>query len=118
LSATEALRYMQQAGFQLAGQDFRVMGMQELMQLLRKQLRQAAQQHHLRDSPSELQERLDELLSQEEEAVMEQHGFESAKLNDFLGRRHGPSSRLSETIERFTDYEFEDADAAAAYEEL
>lgn len=118
LSAQDALQYMRQYGFQLAGQDFRVMGMQELMQALRKQMRQAAQQYNMREATSDLKERFEDLLGREEQALLERHGFESRRMNDFMDRRHSGSRRLSEAIERFADYEFEDDEAADAYEEL
>jgi uncharacterized protein with von Willebrand factor type A (vWA) domain len=50
--------------------------------------------------------------------VRERHGFESQRLNDFLERRHADARGVAERIERFSDYEFEDEDAAQSYEEL
>ncbi|HKU44786.1 MAG TPA: VWA domain-containing protein [Polyangiales bacterium] len=118
LNAREALQYMRQHGFDLAGQDFRVMGARELMQELRKQARELLDRYDMSTATDELENKLDELLGQEEETVREQHGFESRKLNDFLERRHTPSKSLSERIERFLDYEFENEEAADAYDEL
>jgi len=118
LSAREALDAMQQHGFELAGQDFRVMGTRELMQELRKQARELLSRHDMSSATSELEQKLSELLAQEEAKVREQHGYESQKLNDFLSRRHSDARTLSERIERFADYAFEDEDAAEAYEEL
>lgn len=118
LNARDALQYMRQYGFDLAGQDFRVMGMQELTQALRKQQRQATQQYNMREATSDLKTRFEDLLGQEEQVLLERHGFESLKMNDFMDRRHGPSRELSDAIARFADYEFEDEDAADAYDEL
>jgi Mg-chelatase subunit ChlD len=118
LNVRDAMQYMRQYGFDLAGQDFRVMGTQELTQALRKQMRQAAAQYNMREATSELKERFEDLLGQEEQAVQERHGFESRKMNDFMERRHAPSPRLAQAIAQFQDYEFEDRDAAEAYEEL
>ncbi|HET8937671.1 MAG TPA: hypothetical protein VFN67_29710 [Polyangiales bacterium] len=118
LSAREALQYMQQFGFELAGQDFRVMGARELMQELRKQMRRQFERYDMSQATDELKAKLDELLDMEEESVREQHGFESQKLNDFLERRHSDARAVSERIERFADYSFEDDDAAQLYEEL
>jgi len=118
LSAREAMQYMQQFGFDLAGQDFRVMGRQELMQELRKQARQLLDRYDMKQATDSLRDKLEKLLAEEEETVREQHGFESQKLNDFLNRRHGDSQRLSERIERMQGYDFENESAAEAYEEL
>jgi uncharacterized protein with von Willebrand factor type A (vWA) domain len=118
LSAQEALQAMRQYGFDLAGQDFRVMGQRELMQELRKQLRELYDRYDMSHATDELQQKLDQLLGMEEETVREEHGYESRKLNDFLDRRHGPSKLVSERVERFADYEFENEEAAEAYDEL
>lgn len=118
LSAREALQYMQQFGFELAGQDFRVLGARELMQELRKQMRQQFERYDMSRATEEPQNKLDQLLELEERSVRERHGFESQKLNDFLERRHSEARALSERIERFSDYSFEDDEAAQLYEEL
>jgi uncharacterized protein with von Willebrand factor type A (vWA) domain len=118
LSAREALDHMRHYGFELAGQDFRVMGVQELARELQKQMRQLFDRYDMSSATDELRERLDELLGQEQRTVHDRHGFESQKLNDFLERRHAETRVLSERIERFSDYEFEDENAAQAYDEL
>lgn len=118
LRAREALQYMQQYGFDLAGQDFRVMGTRELMQELRKQARQLHDQYDMSQATSELERKLEELLEREQQTVQKEHGYESRKLNDFMERRHSGDERLSERIERFSDYEFENDEAAEAYAEL
>ena len=55
LSAEEALEWMRRYGFEMAGQDFRVMGTDELISELRDQARQLQQQwnldHALDDPP-------------------------------------------------------------------
>jgi uncharacterized protein with von Willebrand factor type A (vWA) domain len=118
LSAREALDNMRHYGFELAGQDFRVMGMQELASELQKQMRELFSRYDMSKATDELREKLDELLDLEGRTVRDHHGFESQKLNDFLERRHSDARAVSERIERFSDYEFEDDDAAQAYDEL
>jgi uncharacterized protein with von Willebrand factor type A (vWA) domain len=118
LTAREAMQHMRQYGFDLAGQDFRVMGTQELISELRKQARQAFERYNMRNAQDDLRSRLDQLLGDEEQTLRDRHGFESRKMNDFLERRHTTSERLSQAIERFAEYEFEIEDAAAAFEEL
>jgi uncharacterized protein with von Willebrand factor type A (vWA) domain len=122
LSAREALEYMRQQGFSLAGQDFRVMGAQELQAELRKQARSLLQQYDMKHALDDVRRRMQQLTALEEQALREEHGFESRKMNDFLERRHGPGDpnqdTLSRQIERFSDYEFEDEEAGQEYAEL
>jgi uncharacterized protein with von Willebrand factor type A (vWA) domain len=118
LSAREALQYMQQFGFELAGQDFRVMGARELLQELKKQMRELYKRYDMSAATDDVRDKLEQLLAMEERTVRERHGFESQKLNDFLERRHTQTSSLSERIERFSDYHFEDDEAAQLYDEL
>src|ERR1700754_4675828 len=102
LSAQEALEHMRHYGFDLAGQDFRVMGLQELTREMQKQMRDLFNRYDMSGATDELREKLDELLDQEEETVRDHHGFESQKLNDFLDRRHAESRAVSDRIERFS----------------
>jgi uncharacterized protein with von Willebrand factor type A (vWA) domain len=118
LSAREALQYMQQFGFDLAGQDFRVMGARELMKELQKQMREQLERYDMSRATDELADKWKQLLDLEERTVRERHGFESQKLNDFMERRHAETRSLAERIERFGDYRFEDEAAAQLYEEL
>jgi uncharacterized protein with von Willebrand factor type A (vWA) domain len=118
LNVREAMQYMQQFGFEMAGQDFRVMGQKELMQELRKRARELLDKYDMSEATKDVRERLEQLLGQEEGTVRERHGYESRKMNDFLDRRHGQSKRLSDAIERFGDYEFEDEEAGEEYAEL
>ncbi|MDH5674793.1 MAG: hypothetical protein OEZ06_21875 [Myxococcales bacterium] len=118
LNAREAMDYMRQYGFELAGQDFRVMGMQELMDELRKRARELFEQYDMKEPEQSLRERFENVKQMEEETLREQHGFESQAMNDFLDRRHSDDRRLSQQIERFSDYSFQNEEAAAEYEEL
>jgi uncharacterized protein with von Willebrand factor type A (vWA) domain len=118
LSAREALQYMQELGFELAGQDFRVMGARELMKELQKQMREQLDRYDMSHATDEVADKLKQLLDMEERSVRERHGFESQKLNDFMERRHTETRSLAERIERFADYSFVDEAAAALYEEL
>jgi len=109
LDARDALEWMRQHGFPLAGLDMRVMGLEELLREVREEIRRAG---------DELARRLEELLDREQERLRESSGFESTRMNDFLERRHAGGRDLAEAVERFGDYRFEDAEAARAYREL
>jgi uncharacterized protein with von Willebrand factor type A (vWA) domain len=118
LSAAEALEWMRQSGFELAGMDFRVMGRDELLQELRDQIRELEQRYRLDRPEDELRERFEDVLRREQDALRERHGYESSRMNDFQQRRHAEVPRLSDAIERFRDYEFEDAEAGEDFREL
>jgi hypothetical protein len=119
LSTREALEAMRSFGFELAGQSFRVMGERELLEKLRAEARRELERHHLRNALDEPKRRFEELLDLEQATALENHGHESRKLNDFLERRHDETKqKLSDRIERFDDYTFEDPEAAEAFREL
>jgi uncharacterized protein with von Willebrand factor type A (vWA) domain len=109
LDASSALEWMRQHGFELAGLDMRVMGLSELLEELRDEIRRAS---------ADLSRRFEELLDREQDRLRERHGFESARMNEFKQRRHTDTSDLAEAIEQFRDYRFEDEEAGRAYREL
>lgn len=118
LSAEEALARMQRAGFDLAGLDMRVMGIEELLEELRREARDLERRYRMDEATADLRRRLDEILDREEGAQRAQHGYESQRMNDFLDRRHQPSAKPSDAIERFRDWDFADAEAGERFREL
>jgi len=118
LSAQEALEWMRREGFELGGMDFRVMGLEELENELRSQMESLYQQFSMDSATDSLREQLDDILEREQRAQRERHGYESAAMNDFLERRNAESDRLSDTIERFRNHEFADAQAGEDFAEL
>ena len=54
LDVDEALEWMRRAGFEMAGMNFRVMGVEELIQELRDQARQLMEQYNLDQSTQEI----------------------------------------------------------------
>jgi uncharacterized protein with von Willebrand factor type A (vWA) domain len=125
LRADEALAWMERAGFDLAGLDMRVMGLEELLSELRDEIRALEQRYHMDQADADLRRRLEEILDREERAQRERHGYESRRMNDFKERRHGepdakrsPAQRLSDAIERFRDWEFADAQAGEDFRAL
>jgi uncharacterized protein with von Willebrand factor type A (vWA) domain len=118
LDVADALEWMRRNGFPLAGLDMRVMGLDEMIDELRRQIESLTDRYSMDEATDELRRRLDDLLEREQRALQESHGFESARMNDFLERRHAPAERLSDAIERFRDHRFQDADAGAEFEEL
>ncbi len=118
LDAQQALEWMRRAGFELAGLEMRVMGVDELLDELRREIESLSQRYDLRQATQDLRRRLERILDAEERALRERHKLESARLNDFLARRHADDARLSDALSRFRDWEFEDAEAGEEFQEL
>jgi len=118
LGVDESLEWLRQSGFELAGMDFRVMGVEELLRELQQQARELLGRYDLRAATSDLAQRFEALLQREERAQREAHGLESDALGRFLARRHGEYSILSDAIEAFRGHEFADAEAGQAFREL
>jgi uncharacterized protein with von Willebrand factor type A (vWA) domain len=109
---------MRRSGFELAGLDFRVMGQDELLGELRDEIRALEQRYNLDRADEELRQRLQDILDREQDALRVGHGYESSRMNEFQERRHAETPRLSDAIERFRDYEFEDEEAGRDFREL
>jgi uncharacterized protein with von Willebrand factor type A (vWA) domain len=118
LDAREALEWMRQYGFEMAGMNMRVMGVDELVQELNDKIRELQQQYDLSRSMDEMRERLDQILDQEQGALLAENGHESARMNDFLSRRHAETSSTSDAVEQFRDHQWQDEDAEQDYREL
>jgi len=122
LSLGEALDAMREHGFELAGRELRVMGVQDLLRELRERARSLERRYHLREATESIRRRLQEILDREQTAVRDRHGHESARHNDFMARRHAdpsePGEPLSALLDRFRDWAFEDAAAGEAFSEL
>jgi uncharacterized protein with von Willebrand factor type A (vWA) domain len=118
LDASSALEWMRQHGFELAGLDMRVMGLSELLEELRDEIRALEQRYHLDRSTDELRERFETALDREQGALRERHGFESARMNDFQQRRHADAASLADAIDKFRDWSFEDEEAGDEIREL
>jgi len=118
LDAREALEWMRRRGFELGGLDMRVMGLEEILDELLREAKSLYDQYAMDAATDELRRRLEALLEREREALRGSHGYESSRMNDFLERCHAPSPRLSDAIERFRDYDFEDEAAGDAFRDL
>ncbi len=113
----EALEWMRQHGFELAGLDMRVMGVDELVQELRDEIDSLYERFRMDGALDEIRRRLEDLLDREQATLRENHGYESSRMNDFLERRH-EAAGLSDAIERFRDFDFEDEEADEDFREL
>jgi len=118
LTAQEALEWMRRMGFELAGLNMRVMGLDEIQDELRQALRDLYDGYSMDRALPEIEERLEEILASEQLTLQAEHGYESAAMNDFLDRRHAESPRVSDRIERFREYDFQNEQAGRDFAEL
>jgi len=118
LSAQQAMEWLERYGFDLAGTEFRVMGVEELLQQLRREAQQQMAGANLDRAFDEHWQRLRDLLDREERAQREQGGVESADWNEFQARRDALPQRLSQALERFRDHRWKDAQAGEEFQEL
>ena len=100
----QAMAALREQGFPLAGQDFRVMGTDEIQEEIRRELAALAERFHLDDATRALEHRLEDLLRREDDALRREHGAESLRWNEFRTKRDAPADDLSERIERFRDH--------------
>jgi uncharacterized protein with von Willebrand factor type A (vWA) domain len=118
LDAAEALDWMRRHGFELAGLEMRVMGLEELLAELGQEARSLEERYRLDRALEDLRRRLDEILDREQRALEAAHGYESSRLNGFLERRHAEAGGLGDTVERLLDHRFEDEPAGEDFREL
>jgi uncharacterized protein with von Willebrand factor type A (vWA) domain len=118
LDVEESLQWMRYQGFDLAGMDFRVMGMEEMLEQLRQQARELMSQFNMDHAFDDRWDRFREALEREESAVREKSGVESANWNEFKRREDDMPRRLSDALKRYDDYEWSDPEAEAAYRDL
>jgi len=118
LDVREALEWMRRHGFEMAGMDMRVMGVEELINELRDEAQALYDRYDMDSALDEISRRFDEILDREKRALEQAHGYESSRMNDFQQRRHAEVPELSDSIEQFRDYRFEDEQAGEDFQEL
>ncbi|MBI3768060.1 MAG: hypothetical protein HY271_06120 [Deltaproteobacteria bacterium] len=111
----QALEWLLRQGVDLEGT--RVVGLDDLLEQLREQMRQRYHEFNFASALDDVRRKLDELLDLERGTLDERRDGrpEIAAKRDFLDRL---PPRLSDAIERLREYAFEDADAAAEFENL
>ncbi|TMA61213.1 MAG: hypothetical protein E6J80_00730, partial [Deltaproteobacteria bacterium] len=111
----QAMDWLMRQGVE--GEDEKLKGLDDLVRDLREELRKRYRQFNLRSSLDELQQKLDDLLHQEKQTLAERRPQKPhlAQKETFL--KHLPR-RLSEQLEMLSRYEFEDAAAQQAFNEL
>ncbi|MGH7961760.1 MAG: hypothetical protein ACRERD_08010, partial [Candidatus Binatia bacterium] len=100
----------------LEGEEGKIKGLDELAREVREEMRKRYQQFNLRSALDEMREQLEDILNQEKQTLSEhrqQPGV--AEKEQFLQRL---PQRLSDQMEKLSRYEFEDAEAQEAFDEL
>ncbi len=110
----QAFDWLLHQGLEMEG--IRVLGLDDLLEQLREAMRARYRDVNLRGALAELREKLDDLLDLEREALdrlgdAERAARKRAQLEDL-------PPKLSDALARLADYQFEDAEAEAAYEAL
>ena len=111
----QALDWLLRQGADFSGT--RVLGLDELLEQVRKQIRERHREHDISRALDEMRRKLDELLDLERDTLAERRGGrpELAAKEQFLD---GLPPGLSDAIEKLTGYEFEDDQAAIDFQNL
>ncbi|MBI3796258.1 MAG: hypothetical protein HY268_04710, partial [Deltaproteobacteria bacterium] len=111
----QAMDWLMRQGVE--GEEGKLKGLDDLVRELREEMRKRYRESNLRSSLDEMQQKLEEILNQEKQTLAERRP-QKPQLNEkenFL--KHLPQ-RLSDQMEKLSRYEFEDADAQQAFNEL
>ncbi len=111
----QAMDWMMRQGMDFDGA--RVMGLDELLEQLRQEVRQRYRDFNLKNSLSELERKLEELLERERRTLDSLKG-KKAGVEDKQRELQRVPRRLSDAIRKLEGYEFEDEQARAEFEEL
>jgi len=114
----QAMDMLMRQGVEGENEDGKLKGLDDLVRELREEMRKRFREFNLKESLSEIQQRLEHILQQEKQTLTEerrQHKPGIEEKQNFL--KHLPQ-RLSDRMEKLSRYEFEDEDAQRAFDEL
>jgi uncharacterized protein with von Willebrand factor type A (vWA) domain len=111
----QAMDWLMRQGVE--GEEGNLKGLDDLVRELREEMRKRYRDFNLRSSLDEIQQQLDEILNQERQTLAEHRPQkpELAEKENFLKQL---PQRLTDQMEKLSHYEFEDADAQEAFNEL
>jgi uncharacterized protein with von Willebrand factor type A (vWA) domain len=96
--------------------DLRVVGLDEILEQLREEMRQRYRDFNLDHALDEIRKRLGEIVDRERETLSERTGEEG--IGEKLAALDALPPRLSEAIDRLRSYDFENPGAKQAFDEL
>jgi len=111
----QAMDWMMRQGMDFDG--VKVQGLEEFLEQLRQEMRQRYRDFNLKNSLSELEQRLEEILNQERQMLDSMRGQKDG-IEDKERQLQQMPRRLSEALRKLERYDFEDAQAKADFDEL
>jgi uncharacterized protein with von Willebrand factor type A (vWA) domain len=111
----QAMDWMMRQGMDFDG--VRVMGLDEFLEQLRQEMRQRYREFNLKHALSEMEQRLDDILNRERQTLDRMKG-QKPGVEDKQHQLSRVPRRLSDAIRKLESYQFEDAQAAADFDEL
>lgn len=117
-NAEEAFEWMMRNGFQLPSRNFRVMGLSDLMQELRRRREEMFQQANLDSALDEIRQKLNDLRTFELQTMMQTPGLDPQDREERENRLDHLPSGLAKAVESLENYDFLDERAKELYEEL
>ena len=111
----QALDWMMRQGLDFEG--VRVMGLDEFIEQLRQEMRQRYRDFNLKDSLSEMEQKLADILDRERKTLESLKG-QKPGVEDKQRELSRMPRRLSEAIRKLESYGFEDAQAKSDFEQL
>src|SRR6516165_8996998 len=119
LSYTDDIRqatdWMMRQGMEFDGA--KVMGLEEFLEQLRQEMRQRYRDFNLRNSLSEMEKRLEDILNRERQTLQSKRGDKSG-LEEKERQLQRLPRRLSEALRKLESYDFENSQAKAAFDQL
>jgi len=111
----QAMDWMMRQGMDFDG--VKVMGLEEFLEQLRQEMRQRYRDFNLKNSLSDLERRLDEILDRERETLNSMRGGKEGVEEKERQLQRVPR-RLSEALRKLESYEFENAEAKKDFDDL
>jgi uncharacterized protein with von Willebrand factor type A (vWA) domain len=111
----QAMDWMMRQGMDFDG--VKVMGLEEFLEQLRQEMRQRYRDFNLKNSLSDLERRLDEILDRERETLNSMRGGKESVEEKERQLQRVPR-RLSEALRKLESYEFENAEAKKDFDDL
>src|ERR1700704_6787491 len=111
----QAMDWMMRQGMDFDG--MRVMGLDEFIEQLRQEMRERYRDFNLKNSLSEMEQKLEDILNQERKTLDSLKGKKPGVEDKNRDLSKMPR-KLSEAIRKLEGYEFEDQDAKEAFDQL
>ena len=111
----QAMDWMMRQGMDFDG--MRVMGLDEFIEQLRQEMRERYREVNLKNALSEMEQKLEDVLNQERKTLDSLKGKKPG-VEDKNRELSKMPRKLSEAIRKLESYDFEDAEAKEAFDEL